>query len=255
MSKSLILTAALAAGALVLSGCSSTAPQVNADGIALVAPGSLTICTNPPFEPFEYKDGEKIVGIDIDLMQQVADDQKLELKIVESAFDAMESGAVLASSQCDVIATGMTITPEREQKFAFSNPYYDANQGVLAKTGTKISSLADLADKKVAVQVATTGATLAKDEGFDSVIFEDMGLVVQAVATDQTDVALADIGLLQAYVTDELEVVFTQETNEKYGFGVKLGNDKLVEAINSTLQRVQGDGTFDKIIAAHTSSN
>ncbi|XBH22424.1 transporter substrate-binding domain-containing protein [Jonesiaceae bacterium BS-20] len=254
-SKSATFAAVIAAGALVLAGCSSTDTQENEDGIALISQGSLSICTNPPFEPFEYKDGDDIVGIDIDLMAEVAKDLNLELKIVEAAFDAMESGAALESSQCDVIATGMTITPERQEKFTFSDPYYDANQGVLVKTGTEVSELSDLADLKVAVQVATTGATLAEEQGFDSVIFEDMGLVAQSVETGQADVALADIGLLRVYESDTLSVAFTHETNEKYGFGVKKGNDKLAQAINATLKRVQSDDTYDNIITAHTTAN
>lgn len=254
-SKPLVVTAALGAALLVLSGCSSTQTEENEAGIALIKKENLTICTNPPFEPFEYKNGDEIVGIDIDLMRETAKDLDLELNIVEAGFDAMESGAALEASQCDVIATGMTITPEREQKFLFSDPYYDANQGVLAKTGTEISELSELADKKVAVQVATTGADLAEDEGFNSVVFEDMGLVAQSVATGQADVALADIGLLRVYETEEVSVVFTYETNEKYGFGVKKGNDKLVEAINATLKRVQEDGTYDAIVTAHTTAN
>lgn len=254
-SKSLVVTAALGTAMLVLSGCSSTETQENEAGVALINQDNLTICTNPPFEPFEYKDGDDIVGIDIDLMRETAKDLDLELNIVEAGFDAMESGASLEASQCDVIATGMTITSEREQKFSFSDPYYDANQGVLAKVGTEVTDLADLADKKVAVQVATTGATLADEEGFDSVVFEDMGLVAQSVATGQADVALADVGLLRVYETDEVAVVFTYETNEKYGFGVKKGNEKLADAINTTLKRVKDDGTYDAIVTAHTTAN
>ncbi|WP_035833753.1 transporter substrate-binding domain-containing protein [Jonesia quinghaiensis] len=241
-----------AAGLFALTACSSTDSTETESGIALVTPDTLTVCTNPPFAPFEYKDDSgAVVGIDMDIMAEVAQDLSLELSIVEAAFDAMQSGASLESNQCDVIATGMTITDERAERFDFSDPYYDANQGVLVPAGTSISSLTDLSDLQVAVQIETTGATLAEEQGLDSTVFEDLGLVVQSVATGQTDAAIGDVGTLTPYVTDELTIAFVEETNERYGFGVKKGNEELVASINTTLERIMGDDTLNTIIETH----
>lgn len=239
--------------ALSMTACSSTQSTETESGIALVNQNTLTVCTNPPFEPFEYKtDAGEIVGIDMDIMAEVATDLDLELSIVEAAFDAMESGASLESNQCDIIATGMTITEEREERFSFSNPYYDANQGVLVTAGTTVASLEDLNGQSVAVQIETTGASLAEEQGLNATVFEDLGLVVQAVATGQTDAAIADVGTLAPYVTDELTIGYIEQTDEQYGFGVKKTNPELVTAVNNTLTRITKSGRLEAIVEAHT---
>lgn len=255
-SKSVVVAAALAAGALVLTGCASTdGDKEAAGGLDLVTPGTLTVCSNAPFEPFEYTDANgELTGIDIDLTKLAAQELGLEYVAVQYDFDAMSSGAAFASNSCDVLATGMTITEERLAKFDFSDPYYDANQGALALKGTDISGLADLAGEQVGAQVETTGLTVAEDAGLDAVVFPEVGSLVQAVATGQVVAAIADIGVLESYTTDELVIAFTEDTNEQYGFGVKQGNTELTAAINTAIKKAQDSGAYDDIITKHVGS-
>ncbi|WP_333811472.1 ABC transporter substrate-binding protein [Timonella senegalensis] len=252
-SKKLAAAGIVAAAALALTACSDdTAPVENADGPLLVTAGTLTVCSNAPFEPFEYNDADgNLTGIDIDLTKLAAEKLGLEYVAMQYDFDAMSSGAAFESNSCDVLATGMTITPERQAKFDFSDPYYDANQGALVKTGSTATSLKDLEGKNVGAQVETTGLTIAKDAGFDVQVFPEVGSLVQAVATGQIDAAIADIGVLESYTTDELSIAFTEKTDEQYGFGVKKDNPKLVEALNAAIKDAKADGTYDEIITKH----
>ena len=166
--------ALVALGGVLLAGCSSSddssADGTAADGsVATITSGSLTVCTNPPFEPFELeKDGE-IVGFDMSLMSEVAADLDLELLPLATGFDGIESGAALNAGQCDVVASGITITDERAANMDFSEPYFDANQGLLVTEGSDLATVEDLADKKVAVQIATTGLEWAEENGLSRI--------------------------------------------------------------------------------------
>ena len=206
------------------------------------------MCTNPPFEPFEFEDENgEIVGLDIDLTREVAEDLGVELEVVVAPFDSIESGASLNTGACDIAATGLTITDVRSEKFDFSTPYFDADQGLLVAEGSELDSVESLAGRKVAVQMATTGETWAKENGLTTVQFEDLGLQIQALQTRQVDAVINDIAVLGPFVSDGYEVAATFPTGEQYGLGVKKGNTALLEAVDATLERIREDGTYEQI--------
>ncbi len=261
------LAVPVAAAALLLAGCSSTATDDNggsdqtpaAGGDATTAPadvqliedGKLTVCTNPPYEPFEYeKDGE-VVGLDMDIVNEVAKDLGVELATKITPFEGIQSGADLDSGNCDIVASGITITPEREGKMDFSDPYFDADQGLLVPAGSTLAAVEDLVGKTVGVQTATTGLTFATDNGLESVEFEDLGLQIEALRGGSVDAIINDIAVLGPYAGDEFEVATTFPTGEQYGFGVKSGNSGLLAAVNATLERITSDGTYDTIYEAN----
>lgn len=243
-----------AASVLLLAACSSgdsdsgSGDETAAGGVSLITPGTLTVCSNPPYEPFEFEDDNgNVVGLDIDIMQEVADDLGAELLVKVTAFETIQSGVDLNTGSCDVVASGITITDERKEKFDFSEPYFDADQGLLVPAGSDLTDLDSLAGKKIAVQQATTGETFAQDNGLQTVQFQDLGLQIQALKTGQVDAAINDIAVLGPFVEEGFEVATTFPTGEQYGFGVKQGNTALLDAINGTLDRIQSDGTYDAI--------
>ncbi|MDO8107282.1 transporter substrate-binding domain-containing protein [Isoptericola sp. b441] len=239
---------------LTLAACSSTAGSSSSDGaseVPLVTPGTLTVCTNPPYEPFEYQEGDKLVGLDIDVVQQVADDLGVTLTTVETGFDGIQSGAALNAGTCDLVASAITITDERKGKLDFSDPYFDANQGLLVPTGSGLDSLESLAGKKVGVQQATTGADFAKKNNLDTLEYEDLGLQIQGLKNGDVDAVINDIAVLGPYATDGYEVGTEFVTGEQYGLGVKKGNTALLDKVNATLTRIKSDGTYDSIYTTY----
>ncbi|MBO9569283.1 MULTISPECIES: basic amino acid ABC transporter substrate-binding protein [Cellulomonas] len=254
MRHTLPVGALAAAALLALSACASdtgSSPSGEASGgseIALVKDGVLTVCSNPPFEPFEFEDASgEIVGLDIDLNREVAKDLGVDVQVVATPFDTIQSGAALNTGACDVVASGITITDDRKEKFDFSEPYFDADQGLLVPAGSDLQDVADLAGKKVAVQMATTGEKWAQENDLTTVQFEDLGLQIQALETGQVDAVVNDIAVLGAYTSEGYEVANTFPTGEQYGLGVKKGNTALLDAVNATLDRIHEDGTYDAI--------
>lgn len=257
--RHLLPTTALVAGAvLALGACSGgsgpdepAGASTDASGVELVSPGALTVCTNPPYEPFEFEQDGEIVGLDIALTGEIAKDLGVEVRPLNTGFDAIESGAALNAKQCDMVASAITITEGRKQNIDFTDPYFDADQGVLVAAGTEVEGEDDLEGLTLGVQQATTGAEWVTEKGLTGTEFEDLGLQVQSLRNGQVDAVVNDVTVLEPFESDELTVAFVIKTGEQYGFGVRKGNTALLEAANETLARITEDGTYDALVAEY----
>jgi polar amino acid transport system substrate-binding protein len=250
---------ALATGALVAAlslfaaGCAKDDTSTTTEsGVKLVEGGTLTICTHLPYEPFEFTEGGEVVGFDPDVLKIAADAEGWDTKVVDISWETIVSGEALNTDQCDVAAGAMTITDEREAVMDFSDPYFEATQALMTKTGSGITSLEDLAGKTIAVQDATTGSDYVRENAPKDakiVSFEDSALMEQAVKTGKADAGVNDNGLLNYFVSqnDDVEVVTEFQTGESYGFSVKKGgNDELLSVINDGIASDDYDTVYEK---------
>lgn len=226
-----------------------------AAGLELVNEGTLTVCSDIPYAPFEFEDADApsgFTGFDIDLMQEIADRLGLELSVQITGFDAIESGTALAADQCDLAASAMTITEEREENLDFSDPYYDSLQSLLVSSESGISSLDEFEGRNLGVQGATTGEAYAQEnapEGTEIIAYEDDGLLWQALQAGNIDGILQDLPVNVEHAKEEgYEIVEEFDTGEQYGFAVKEeGKEALLEEINAQLAELRDDGTYDEI--------
>jgi polar amino acid transport system substrate-binding protein len=247
--------AVLAAAALALSACGDDEKAGGAGdtGVDLVKSGEITTCTHLPYQPFQFERGGKIVGFDVDMIDLVAKKLSVKQSIVDTPFEGIQSGEDLNARKCDIAAAAMTITPERQQKIAFSAPYFDANQALLVKKGSGIESLADLEGKTLGVQSGTTGKMYAEEHAPDGVQlkdYEDVALELSSVKSGQVPAAINDIPVLLDYVKQnpELEVATQFKTGEQYGFGMKKGtSQELEKVVNQVIKQARSDGTYDKL--------
>ena len=142
---------------LVACGGSTTATS-NEGG----ATEKFVVATNAEFPPYEYKEGQDFVGIDIDIINAIADKLGKKLDIMDIAFDAVLPAVV--SGKADLAASGITITEDRKQNVDFSIPYTKAVQMVIVTEDSDIQSVDDLAGKKIGVQQGTTGDLYCTDD-------------------------------------------------------------------------------------------
>ncbi|HEX2131202.1 MAG TPA: basic amino acid ABC transporter substrate-binding protein [Actinophytocola sp.] len=240
--------------ALVLAGCGGDDGGDTAGGdggVQLVAEGKLTNCTGLPYKPFEYQEGDEIVGFDIDLVDLVAEELGVEQTVVDTPFDGIQSGADFAARKCDLASAGMTITEERKKAIDFSDPYFEATQALVAKKGSGLTDLASLSGKRLGVQNRTTGQEYAQEnaQGAELVVFEDLGLLLAAVESGQVQAAINDNGVLYDWIKDkpDFEVVTEFDTGEQYGIGVRKGNTALLDVINRVLAEAKESGEYDRI--------
>lgn len=221
--------------------------------ITTVNEGMLTVCSDVPYAPFEFEEDGEITGFDIELMRGIADQLGLELEVTVIGFDPIQSGTALNAGDCDVAASAMTITEEREQNLDFTEPYYDAEQSLLTTEDSGIAAIGDLSGMSVGVQSATTGEQYARDNAPDDAeitAFENPGDIFTALQAGQVDAVLQDLPVNAEYArTNEgVTVVETYPTGEEYGFAVaEEGSDALLEAMNEALQSLRDDGSYDEL--------
>ncbi|MFF1481705.1 transporter substrate-binding domain-containing protein [Streptomyces sp. NPDC058301] len=253
-----LTTAAAAAAGLLLAttGCSSGdgGSGEAAGGVPVVKKGKLTTCTHLPYPPFQSEQNGKVVGFDVSLIDLVAKNLKVEQKILDTPFENFKTGAFLNSGECDLAAAGMTITDERKKNVDFSVPYFDATQALLATKKSGVTSLADLKAKgrKLGAQAETTGESYATGKGFNPVAFESSDAVLNGLRTGQVDAVVIDYPVVQGWLKDKANadrfaLVENISTGEQYGFSVKKGNTKLLDAINKAVTDAKADGTYKKL--------
>ncbi|MGH3390117.1 MAG: ABC transporter substrate-binding protein [Actinomadura sp.] len=257
-SRRMALGVAAVAVALAATACGgdtgeSAAPPA-VPGVKLGTPGKLKVCTNLPYEPFQFKQGDKIVGFDVDLMDLVAKKLGVTQEIVEIDFDSIKGGTALNANRCDVAAAGMTITDERKQNLDFSSPYFDEVIALMAGKGSGVTSLDDVKAKnlQLGAQASTTSLDYAKAKGFDPKQYKDSGKELLALQSGQVEVILQDLPVVNTWlkkpdVGAKFERGGVINTGAQYGFAVKKGgNPELLKTINEVLSQAITDGTWTK---------
>lgn len=261
--RPLILGTAIAAAAvLALSGCASSSDS-NGDGdtsasgseYGLVTPGTLSVCSDIPYAPFEFEGGDNgtgYTGFDIELLASVAKKLDLKLNVQDVGFDALQSGTTLAAGTCDVGASAMTITDERKANLDFSEPYYESLQSLLVRTDSGIKGIDDLEGKTVGVQQGTTGESYAKEhaEGAELLQMGSDGDLWPAMQAGQLDAILQDqpVNLEHEKADESYKIVEEYKTDEQYGFAFEKGKkDALRKAVDDALQELKDDGDYQRI--------
>lgn len=240
---------------LALAACGSSDDNDKkgdaATSVKTIKDGSLTVCSDAPYEPFDVIDANGFSGFDGDLVTAIAKGLDLKLVPIDSAFDPLQSGLALKSGQCDMAASAMTITDERAENLTFSDPYYDSKQSLLVPVGSDIKSIADLDGKKVAVQTATTGKTYAEEnaKGAKIVSFPDDTTMFTALKGGSVDAILQDLPVNLVHTEDgKYAIVEQYSTNESYGFAFKKeGAEDLVNAVDDELAALRDSGKYQEI--------
>ena len=221
--------------------------------LTTVSPGTLTVCSDvpyPPFEDFDESSESGFKGFDIDIVQAIADGLELELAVKDSSFDALQSGQALNAGQCDMAASAMTITEERKAALDFSEGYYDSQQSLLVPEGSDIASIDDLDGVKVGVQQGTTGKAYAEENatGAELFSFPSDAEMFQAIKAGQVDALLQDLPVnINHQDAGGFSVVETYSTDESYGLAMKKGSTELVDAVNEQLAEMREDGSYQEI--------
>lgn len=215
----------------------------------------LVVGTDPGFKPFEYRQGGKIVGFDIDLAQEIANDTGRQLVIEEMNFDGLI--AALQAGKIDMAVAGMSVTPERAQNVNFSNPYYLASQMIVVRDNDqRITSKDDLTGKKVGVQLGTTGDNVVGHlPQVTKVQFSAVPAVLQELRSGRIDAAVLDNAPAETYIktNPDLKMLDAKLSEENYAIALRKDQTELLEAVNATIKRVRQDGTYQRLIEKHFS--
>ncbi len=223
------------------------------DDVSLVNDGQLTVCSDMPYEPFEFEEGGETKGFDYEVVAAMGEQLGLDVEFRTTPFDTIIPS--LVAGDCDMIASAMTITDERAEQVDFTEPYFDADQSllILAEDEGTFSTLEDLAGKTIGVQVETTGAAYAEEnlpEGATLREYQTGDEMFLAMTSDDIKAALQDfpVNAYRASQGDEFVVTETFPTGEHYGFAVQKGSS-LLGALDEALAAIRDDGTYDDIFS------
>ena len=226
-------------------------------GAATAEDGKLTMATNAQFPPYEYYEGDVIVGIDAEIAAAIAEKLGMELYIQDMQFDsiltAVQTGSV------DFGMAGMTVTEERLESVNFTSSYATGVQSIIVKEGSAITTVDDLyaegAAYKVGVQLGTTGDIYSTDDfGAENVSqFANGNEAVMALLGGAVDCVIIDNQPAKALVeaNEGLVILETSYADEEYAICIAKENTELLESINAAIDELIADGTVDAIIAKY----
>ena len=268
MKKLIALILALILVTGVLAGCGSSKEN------------QLVMATNAAFPPYEYKEGNKIVGIDAEVAAAIAEKLGMELVIEDVDFGVVLTG--VAEGKYDMGMAGITVTDTRKKTMDFSDTYATGIQVIIVKDGSAIKTLDDLfvfnadgdptalknTNIKIGVQENTTGDIYSSDAienwGFNDLNADDSiktdrvrrfktgAEAVSALKNGQVDCVIIDNEPAKSFVAANTGIHILEGENEyaveDYAICVKKGNTELLNKINQALAELKADGTIDKII-------
>lgn len=257
----LVLAVAMIASVAMLAGCGGT-KENTATADSSDKP-TLTMATNAYFPPYEYYEGDKIIGIDAEVAQAIADKLGMELKIVDIEFDSIITG--VQTGKYDMGMAGMTVTDERKQSVDFSDSYATGIQSVIVKEDSEITSVDDIlaegATYKVGVQLSTTGDIYITDDLGDAAAdrvteFQTGNDAVVALSSGKVDAVIIDNEPAKSYVasTTGLKILDTEYVAEDYAICFAKENTELRDKVNGALKELIADGTVQKIVDKYISA-
>lgn len=209
--------------------------------------------TNAAFPPYEFKEGDKFVGIDIEIAEAIAKKLGGTLEVVDMEFDSIITA--VNQGEVDFGIAGMTVTEDRLLEVDFTSSYATGVQVVIVNEGSDIKSIEDLDGKKIGVQLGTTGDIYATDDyGKEFVTQYGKGAdAVIALKGGDVDAVIIDNEPAKAFVAENegLTILDTEYALEDYAIAVKKGNEEMLDNINDALDELAEEGVIDEIIAKY----
>lgn len=269
-----MVLAGLMAGS-ILTACGGESSQEASSGSAASSQESAetssasdgevwVVGTNAEFPPFEEPatdsdedsvDGYR--GIDMELIQRIAEDNGASVTINNMEFDSLT--IALKNGQCDLVIAGMTITDKRSEEVVFSEPYYTAKQVMIVREdNTDITKATDMEGKAIAVIQGFTGETVVQELGYDYEAFKKGTEAIQELKNGKCDVVVLDSATANQYVEEAggIKIVEDDEafSSEQYGIAVKSDDAELLEKVNASIEKFKEDGTIEEISMKYSES-
>ncbi len=244
--------------AVLLATVLSVAALTACGSDATIEDGVLIVGTNAEFPPFEYiGDNGEPDGFDIALIKAIGNKMGMEVRIENMEFASLVAAI---GSKIDASIAGMTVTDERAEVVDFSETYYEAVQSVIVPAGSTIAGAADLENKKIGVQMGTTGNIIADEIPGAEVMAYNKGVdAVNDLLNGRVDLVIIDTNPAEVFASKfEGQVVALDGSQfefepEYYAIALPKGSE-LVEKVNAALAELKADGTFDQLVAEYIGS-
>lgn len=212
--------------------------------------GTISVGTNAQFPPFEFYPNDKITGFDIELAQIIADKLNVKLVVEDMNFNSLIDA--INKNKIDLIISAMTITPERQSKVNFSNPYYTSNQAIMVMDKNEnIKAIEDLKSKKIGIQTGTTGEQIAsKIEGVEIFKYNTALAAIMDMKSTNIDAIVYDLEACKKFKENNpsIKIIDAQFDKEQYGIAVRKDDTELLNLINEVLEEIKANGQYEQLI-------
>lgn len=214
----------------------------------------LILATEAGFAPYEYYQDGEIVGVDIDIAREIAASLGKELVIKDVSFDFIINE--IKSGKSDIGAAGMSITKERLEEVDFSVEYAVSNQVVIVPMDSKITSIDQISNQRIAVQLGTVADSYVNENYKDATVIRQKKYLsmVEDLKAGKVDLIIMDLLPASEIVksNDGLKILDEYLFTDKYGMAIKKGNKELLDKVNDVLTRLMSEGKVEEYTIKHT---
>lgn len=246
------MVAPIATAAMILAACGGDEESSTGENGEIT---KIVAGTEATYAPFEYLDDKgTVVGLDAEILAAIGEEMDIETEIKNVGWDTMMSQ--VTTGEIDMGAAAITITDERKEAYDFTDPYYEASLLIVTKEDSKVKTLKDLKDKKIAVQINTTGHIAAQDlQGKSSsniLAYENFSVALTEVLNGAAEAAIGDNAVILEYIKNNPDSGLTTIEDDSFdkdyfGFMVKKGNKELLDTLNEGLQKIKDNGKLAEI--------
>ncbi len=238
MKKKILLLSCLLFISLLITGCGKKN-------------GKLVLSTEAGFAPYEYYSDGKIVGVDVDIAKEIADELNKELVIKDVAFDSIISE--VKTEKSDIGAAGISYTEERAKQVDFTINYAESKQVIVVKNGSSIINPKSLTNQKVAVQLGTVADSyLTQNYPNLNIVREKKFLAaIQDLKDDKVSAVVMDELPATYLISDDMKILESPVIIDYYGMVIKKGNTELLNKANEVIEKLKNDGKIDEFLLAH----
>ena len=208
----------------------------------------LIMVTEAGFAPYEFYEGEEIVGVDVEIAKKIAEKTGKELEIKDTDFDSLINE--VKTGKADFAAAGLSITPERLEEVDFSVEYAVSKQVIIVKKDNDAETIEDFNGKKVAVHLGTVADLVLSDENpeIELVQHKKYLLAVEDLKADKVDAIVLDSLPAEEIINKnpDFKILEKELLTDKYGIAVQKGNTELLNDINAVLKDLMDNGKIQE---------
>lgn len=213
--------------------------------------GVLRIGTEGTYAPFTYHESNgELAGFDVEIGREIAKRIGVKAEFIEGKWDGLIAG--LDAKRYDAVINEVTITPERQAKYDFSEPYIVSKAALIVREdNTQIKSFDDLKGKKSAHTLTSNYAKLAKGYGAELVATDGFNQSAELVLAGRADATINDnlsfLDFKKHKPDAKLKIAANLDNAEKEGVIISKGQPELLAQINKALADLHQDGTYERI--------
>ncbi|MBQ7023970.1 MAG: ABC transporter substrate-binding protein/permease [Akkermansia sp.] len=216
---------------------------------------TYVVAMEATFPPYEFYKGDEIVGIDVDILNEIGHRKGVRFKLEDMAFDSIITA--VQTGKVDLVVSGLTVTEDRKRMVDFTRPYSGAKQVVIAPKNAPEYTREQLATIRVGVQHGSSGDMYVTDNICEPERFTNGALAVSAMNAGKLDAVVLDNAPAENHVAGSPDLTIQPHAlvEEEYAMALRKGNTQLLNMLNAALNEMEADGTLKAIIDRHMRDN